>query len=377
MARKPTTSALPLNLNFKVLFFVFLATIIALRLLAVRGGTKFDSSIRRAAFSFLRSGSTRIQGPIPGARFATPAAAASFLSYFSCMCRNGTWQKNNTPRFLPWPVPSPALEICDVRHIQNNQTGKRNVAWREADDVVRNGGKESDWLVRPSLKYEWVVNPSACMTAAVAAAGNANSTADNSSADARLGNAHPFQPAWEAVNPDALIDRLAGKELLIVGDSISTHIFFSLRNFLLQGCCGSFVTDMTAARPAQQKSRCDDVSPYPAFCQPKAQQLGEAQDLTMCAQVACEGGFTVTALRSDGLSLESKWGFNRKKEVNVPWMEYVRRHGDRIAAVLMNRGAHYVEDERLLPEVRGRLLSVQRTVWACERAGGWVGCVWR
>ena len=158
---------------------------------------------------------------IPGTRFPSPTATASFLSYFSCLCCNGTWQRNNTPRFLPWPVPRPpsaALEACDARHIRQKgrQKGARHVAWGKADDVVRNGGKESDWLVRPGLKYEWVVDPFSCMpgdannTTSRATSGRSNHSRNKVTGEDQ---SDVFHPAWEAVNPDLLIDKLAGEEL--------------------------------------------------------------------------------------------------------------------------------------------------------------------
>ena len=89
------------------------------------------------------------------------------------------------------------------------------MAWGKADDVVRNGGGEGDWLVRPGLKYEWVVDPSSCMAAVTEYTSN-NARSYNSSSDSNSKDQSAFfQLAWEAVNPDSLIDRLAGTALLI------------------------------------------------------------------------------------------------------------------------------------------------------------------
>ena len=145
-----------------------------------------------------------------------------------------------------------------------------------------------------------------------------------------------------------------------MGDSVNGHVFWSMRNFLLQGCCGSYVTNMSAPRPDVQKLRCADVIPYPAFCQPRARQLDRIVSLRMCVQVACEGGFTLTSMRSDWLSVGVGWGLDPKHEMTVPWMEYGRGRGEEIAAVVLNRGAHYVRDERLVAEVgvlRGRCMG--------------------
>ena len=72
----------------------------------------------------------------------------------------------------------------------------------------------------------------------------------------------------------------------------------------------------------------------------------------LCVQVVCEGGTTFTFVRSDDLSVGNNWALTWRKNMGVPWMQYLRQRGDRIAAVVMNRGAHYAEDDKLLPEVK-------------------------
>ena len=301
--------------------------------------------------------------------------------------------------------------------------------------MVRRGGSEGEWRVRPSLKYEWVVDPAACESdlklkdLRVPSDRDTPPITHTGAGDDGHGNvlraiSSPglaFSFSWDSVRPTSLISKLAGREVLIVGDSINGQVFMSLRNVLMQAVsvanaaraanganaarasngAGAAVASSAAnsanaasstistnaassdndastagaassvsaangvsahVPPQQQQQlqgssapdavRCSDVLPYPSFCRGNAKQLDEWGMVLLCAQVVCEGGATFTFVRSDSLSAGDDWLLKWHKDMMVPWMQYVRERGDRIAAVVLNRGAHYVEDDKLLPEVR-------------------------
>ena len=167
------------------------------------------------------------------------------------------------------------------------------------------------------------------------------------------------------MNADSLITKLAGRELLIVGDSINSQLFWSLRNFFLQPPNGSTQTQMTEFRAPVAGIRCMENMTRPGYCERWSQHLDVVNFLPFCLRVECEGGFNLTYVRNDFLQTSDEFNVNLGFPIVVPWMEAINgsdssggdgssgSKGSRIAAIVLNRGAHYKEDSELLPEVSG------------------------
>ena len=185
---------------------------------------------------------------------------------------------------------------------------------------------------------------------------------------------------------DSLINRLTGREVLIVGDSINSQLFWALRNFLLQPPNGSTHTQMTEFRAPVAGVRCKENMTRPGYCERWSQHLDVVNFLPFCLRVECEGGFNVTYVRNDFLQINDEFNVNLGFPIVVPWMEAINGSSDgstsdsssgskrsNIAAVVLNRGAHYKEDSELLSEVRGLCALGDTEPYDPGRRGGAVG----
>ncbi|CAI5996371.1 unnamed protein product [Closterium sp. NIES-64] len=110
------------------------------------------------------------QDAIPGSRLQSRTGAVqSFRQWLSCVATRGEWRYNPTPRVLPWNWKS--IDHCDMRHVDQVKGG---VAYAEADEIARQGGRDAEkrWRVREELKYEWVVPRGRCPAVAAGAFGS-------------------------------------------------------------------------------------------------------------------------------------------------------------------------------------------------------------
>ncbi|CAI7863468.1 unnamed protein product [Closterium sp. NIES-54] len=159
---------------------------------------------------------------IPGSSVTSQAAVSAFRTRHACLANHGAWRLDPVPRLLPWTAPSSSGWggwQCDVAWTVNasamsasdgggkatvdvSTSGGGHVAWGAADKVVLQGLPAGDWRVRQAVKYRWLP--------------------------------HRTCGRWEDVGNSKIAELLNGKRMLIVGDSISGMLFFSLRNHLMQ-----------------------------------------------------------------------------------------------------------------------------------------------
>ncbi|CAI7786449.1 unnamed protein product [Closterium sp. NIES-54] len=162
------------------------------------------------------------QALIPGSSVTSQAAVSAFRTRHACLANHGAWRLDPVPRLLPWTAPSSSGWggwQCDVAWTVNasamsasdgggkatvdvSTSGGGHVAWGAADKVVLQGLPAGDWRVRQAVKYRWLP--------------------------------HRTCGRWEDVGNSKIAELLNGKRMLIVGDSISGMLFFSLRNHLMQ-----------------------------------------------------------------------------------------------------------------------------------------------
>lgn len=73
----------------------------------------------------------------------------------SCMS-DGVWERNDTPRKLPWSKDAFGSS-CDKFHVHGN----RGIAFTDADHAAETGNRDG-WHVRLELKFEWRPQPADC-----------------------------------------------------------------------------------------------------------------------------------------------------------------------------------------------------------------------
>ncbi|GJP64589.1 hypothetical protein CLOP_g21566 [Closterium sp. NIES-67] len=248
-------------------------------------------------------------------------------------------------------------------------TGRTGAArWAEA------GGKRErdEWRVRQSLKYRWRVS----------------------------GRCGP----WREFDGSELVRKLAGRRLLIVGDSLNAMLFAALRNALFMGRNSTFVQKRRALPPD-----CVPSDSLPGFCERWGREIAMRAQHALCAEERCADA-SVAFVRSDALDPSPKLTLAWPKLVSFPWLHVLNgssgaaggtgggdaaagnagaadsgaatngnvsnRSGDQtiplgesepkpattekpIAAIILNRGAHYTEDEQFVSQLNVTLAAIR------------------
>lgn len=241
---------------------------------------------------------------IPGSKLSFFESVKGFRARATCLSNHGSWVLDTSPRFLPFPPRNDrTFTQCDVQHVKKN----RGLAGNAANMHVALGGSAEKWNVRGSLKYTWRAN-------------------------AVCGPWIPF----DREDFCRLMERLDGN-MLIVGDSLTGLFEYSMLHHMYMGVKSG------QGRP---------VKGTPAECKEWMKQDDFPGDMHLCESFAycgdiMQGGrrFTSITIRNDHLMLNEKAsrdGLN----YYVPWIDVVGKWN--IKVLVMNRGAHYEEDEKYL-----------------------------
>lgn len=253
-------------------------------------------------FSETHVNSKRAAGKLPTIR-GTPLKGKpveSFRAYLDCFSESGRWVYNSTPRHLPWNwAGDHYASQCDGRHsaLPGNAVGEY------ADILASSQG--GNWTVREELKWVWRSNSSCPLI---------------------------------ALNRDKLC-RLIGANgnVLVVGDSINHLLQWTLLNNLLKNHSEpQVVRSPSSCRTCEGFEVCSDVLGGPGK------------------------GFKVGFVRNDRISPIS--GVNNdtwKNFLEWPWLPLLKEWN--IKLLLINRGAHYEEDDIYVKSLR-QTFSVLQTL---------------
>ncbi|CAI5973530.1 unnamed protein product [Closterium sp. NIES-65] len=99
---------------------------------------------------------------IPGTRLHTKRHVLIFNKWMECVLREGRWVFNATPRTLPWEYTG-FMNMCDHKQVEKR---KGKATWG-ADEMVLKGTSPDKWTVRETLKYEYLVPEDKCGAAAL------------------------------------------------------------------------------------------------------------------------------------------------------------------------------------------------------------------
>ncbi|CAI5512751.1 unnamed protein product [Closterium sp. Naga37s-1] len=201
-------------------------------------------------------------------------------------------------------------------------------------------GDPGRWRVRESLKYRWNVS-SKC-------------------------------GPWREFDSSELVRKLAGRRLLIVGDSLNGMLFAALRNALFMGF----------SRTSSQKRRnllpnCVPTDSLPGFCEQWGREIAAGAHHALCVEDTCADA-SVAFVRSDALDPSPNLTLAWPKLIGFPWLHVLNgtsKGGEqdggnggqgedtssekRVAAIVLNRGAHYTEDEQLVSELNTTLSAIR------------------
>ncbi|CAI5941543.1 unnamed protein product [Closterium sp. NIES-65] len=358
---------------------------------AFAGVPESQGAARQAKVTTLESKSTRNQAPdqdrleftfpneILGSTLLKREAVRAFRSRLRCLTTRGRWRYDATPRVLPWALPTQwdGGRQCDEGHVAQ---GGGRVAFEEADGIAladgiavaggitagdgttagskrraeeksgtritqaqaAGNGDPGQWRVRESLKYRWNVS-SKC-------------------------------GPWREFDSRELVRKLAGRRLLIVGDSLSGMLFAALRNSLFMGF------NRTSSQKRQNlPPNCAPTDSLPAFCRQWGREIATRAHHALCVEDTCADA-SVAFVRSDALDPSPNLTLAWPKLIGFPWLHVLNGTSSggeqdggnggegegastekRVAAIVLNRGAHYTEDEQLVSELYATLSAI-RTV---------------
>ncbi|CAI5515036.1 unnamed protein product [Closterium sp. Naga37s-1] len=315
---------------------------------------------------------------VPGSTLLEREAVRAFRSRLRCLTTRGCWRYDATPRVLPWALPSgwDGGRQCDEGHVAQ---GEGRVAFDEADGIaladgitvgadglvqadgttaeaerraleqsgtgiaqVQAGGygDPGRWRVRESLKYRWNVS-SKC-------------------------------GPWREFDSSELVGKLAGRRLLIAGDSLSGMLFAALRNALFMGF------NRTSSQKRQNlPPNCAPTDSLPGFCRQWGREIALRAHHALCVEDTCADA-SVAFVRSDALDPSSNLTLAWPKLIGFPWLHVLNGTSSggeqdggnggqgedasrerQVAAIVLNRGAHYTEDEQLVSELNATLSAIR------------------
>ncbi|CAI5947147.1 unnamed protein product [Closterium sp. NIES-65] len=244
----------------------------------------------------------------------------------------------------------------------------KHVAYAAADRVVMEGRGAEEWQVRPAVKYRWRLP-------ARGAEGGCG-------------------VAWRDVECAQLAAGLTNGrgKILMVGDSLTSLAFLSFRNHMRMcaaaasagarathaGDTGNASTMGRNSRTSSNEGNGGSGEPLPAAPQslvpPLPAKIEEAK-LAVCAaevrqsvmrnmhgHMLCDsvsyGNTTVATVRNDVLHTNSTRHLDFPRMVSFPWFDDVLPESD-TAVLVLNRGAHYVEDEEFTEQLNRTLTRVR------------------
>eukprot|EP00271_Cylindrocystis_brebissonii_P015862 TRINITY_DN3890_c0_g2_i2.p1 TRINITY_DN3890_c0_g2~~TRINITY_DN3890_c0_g2_i2.p1 ORF type:complete len:839 (-),score=42.89 TRINITY_DN3890_c0_g2_i2:453-2969(-) len=222
-------------------------------------------------------------------------------SKLECQATKGRWVYNDTPRVLPWSRgANKEVSACDIDH--EKQGG---LIGEKANQVAQEGGKK--WNVREALKWEW-----------------------------QTGAECPF----EYISREDICRILGpGRQIFMVGDSITESFYHSFYNKLLEG---------------------RDLERYPVERLPSMVEW-EVNDMKSCFGIAnaCAEFFqesvTVRYCASDWLTLNMM-----PVQRHTAWATKLKEWNPSI--VHLNAGAHPLKDAELVETSRQALFFVRSTL---------------
>eukprot|EP00271_Cylindrocystis_brebissonii_P014536 TRINITY_DN358_c3_g1_i2.p1 TRINITY_DN358_c3_g1~~TRINITY_DN358_c3_g1_i2.p1 ORF type:complete len:544 (-),score=90.62 TRINITY_DN358_c3_g1_i2:1331-2962(-) len=253
--------------------------------------------------------------PIPGsARASTQDDEAQITRLLQCYSREGRWEYDATPRTLPWPKRPLRLKTppCDAAFIASG-----GLAY-EAAEAVAASGRAEEWKVREVLKYEWQAE----------------------------------QCPLERVSHEGFCRVLGpGKSILLVGDSLTLGLYRNLHSNFLFGV--DVEKQPSENIMASWPHRDWDIGNFYEVC----------AGFSVCHEYFDQHPVTVRFCFNKVLSLTLV-----PLEMEAPWMSQLREWNPDI--LLLNRGAHYSDDDDFEEGVREAL-------WAARIALPEALIVWR
>ncbi|CAI7776094.1 unnamed protein product [Closterium sp. NIES-53] len=302
------------------------------------------------------------QDTIPGSRLQPRTGTVSaFQQWLSCVATRGEWRYNPTPRVLPWNWKS--VDHCDMRHVDQVKGG---VAYAEADEIARQGGRDAEkrWRVREELKYEWVVPRVRCPAVAAGAFGSVFGP-ESEREEARGGGAggtdyddtaagdSAAAAAATAVGADeGLFSRFDGRSLCqlarmrddglriaFLGDSLSKEAHTSFLNNILKH------VPKPASKAVTFRKCMPWLGTHTGYCHERFTGLG-------CAGLELHFVFNKRLMPVDSEKDERLWW------KNMPWLDDPGIANSHV--LVINRGAHATTDERLVTAVQRTLQFVRQ-----------------
>ncbi|GJP70025.1 hypothetical protein CLOP_g1018 [Closterium sp. NIES-67] len=290
---------------------------------------------------------------IPGSALLTPDSLTSFEQRYECLATQGIWDLDPVPRPLPWFKLRKGWSgwECDAAWSrQASETG--NLAFSAADAVADEARHAKEWQVRDAVKYRW--------------------------------RAHRRCGRWGAVDREVLAGRLAGRK------ESPAHAGRWRRRRGGGGGAGGGAGgaggvgggggEGGAAGSGKGGSGGyeglehlivvrDEV---PDFC--ARLDLRQQQDFPVCTQITF--GVQIPRVPADSASIlfvrddilrtspanpdpaaqDPSAGPADAPALSLPWFDQVNSN---ISVLILNRGTHFVEDERFIPQLNETLTKVR------------------
>ncbi|CAI5479421.1 unnamed protein product [Closterium sp. Yama58-4] len=252
----------------------------------------------------------------------------------------------------------------------NSRSSRRyaHVAYAAADRVVMEGRGAEEWQVRPAVKYRWRL------------------PARGAEGGCGVG--------WRDVECAQLAAGLTNGrgKILMVGDSLTSLAFLSFRNHMRM-CAAAAAAGARAARAGDTGSASmmgrdsgtsgdegdggsgEPLSAAPQSLVPPLPAEVQESKLAVCAaevqqsvmrdmhgHMLCDsvsyGNTTIAMVRNDVLHTNRTRHLDFPRLVSFPWFNDVLPGSD-TAVLVLNRGAHYVEDEEFTEQLNRTLTRVR------------------
>ncbi|CAI5518933.1 unnamed protein product [Closterium sp. Naga37s-1] len=348
---------------------------------------------------------------IPGSRLTSADADLAFRRGFECVNERGTWQFDSTPRLLPWAVAGQhGGWQCDQPWLRENRAAHTPQPSPEAaapsaganPPVAASASADlpssTQALAPPSAPSPPLrrllsvdafpsTTPSGGADDEAALPEDEEDTAETAAVD----STRAAKAASKAVALAAGLTNGRGK-ILMVGDSLTSLAFLSFRNHMRMcaaaasagarathaGDTGNASTMGRNSSTSSDKGNGGSGEPLPAAPQslvpPLPAKIEEAK-LAVCAaevqqsvmrnmhgHMLCDsvsyGNTTVATVRNDVLHTNSTRRLDFPRMVSFPWFDDVLPESD-TAVLVLNRGAHYVEDEEFTEQLNRTLTRVR------------------
>ncbi|CAI5962553.1 unnamed protein product [Closterium sp. NIES-64] len=200
------------------------------------------------------------------------------------------------------------------------------------------------WAVRDTLKYFWKVPESDADGQGGGASGATN------------GSSRSCGAPWEQFSPEKFCEVMDKRTMLIVGDSLNLLLADAIRfNVRLGANANAKDQEEDSAKPRVQWGE------PTAYCQ-RYQNATKKKDprcwtLHLCADL----GFSVRVFFVRDYYLNSTEDVNDfllDRSFDESWMDEIAAQN--VSMVVINRGAHYIEDERFERQLQSTLLALRQ-----------------